>query len=153
MTVIYDGLSFRTSLEAQWAAFFDLAGWAWHINPASVGNWAPDFRVTFPCGHSECNDTHTLLIAVLPFSSIEAFGDHPSISHCYGVESPYDALHPSVDAGAAFGTSPRVTTWQFSHGAGGGLYNVDEWVDEAESLWSEADHLVLSSVQPSFIKV
>ena len=39
MTVIYDGLNFRASLEAQWAAFLNLAGGAWHINPASVGNW------------------------------------------------------------------------------------------------------------------
>lgn len=153
MTAIYDGLIFKTSLEAQWAAFFDLAGWTWHINPAPVGNWAPDFRVTFPCGHSECNETHTLLVAVLPCSSIEAFGKHPSLSHCYGIDSPYDALHPSADAGAAFGSSPSVTAWEFSHGAGGGLYSVDEWLNGASSLWSEAGHRVLSNVQPSGTKI
>ncbi|WP_274875111.1 hypothetical protein [Sinorhizobium meliloti] len=27
MTALYDGLQFKTPLEAQWAAFFDLAGW------------------------------------------------------------------------------------------------------------------------------
>jgi hypothetical protein len=152
MTAIYDGLNFKTPLEAQWAAFFDLAGWTWHTNPASVGNWAPDFRVEFPCGHSECNETHTLLVAVLPYSSIEAFGDHPSLSHCYGIKSPYDDLHPSIDAGAAFGTSPQVTVWEFSHGAGGGQYSVRQWESEADSLWFREAQLVHSSMKSSAMK-
>lgn len=64
----YNGQNFRTPLEAQWAAFFDLAGWKWRVNPLRVGNWAPDFLVSFPCSHSECNGHHHLLIAVLPLS-------------------------------------------------------------------------------------
>lgn len=33
MTAVYDGLQFRTPLQAQWAAFFDLAEWEWRANP------------------------------------------------------------------------------------------------------------------------
>lgn len=54
MGAIYKGLQFKTALEARWAAFFDLAGWEWHVNPVCVGDWSPDFWVSFPCSHSEC---------------------------------------------------------------------------------------------------
>ena len=77
MSAKYDGLVFRTELEATWAAFFDLAGWRWSVNPEPVENWAPDFRVSFDCGHSECGGSHSLLIAVLPLANIEDFGNHP----------------------------------------------------------------------------
>ncbi|WP_339436822.1 hypothetical protein [Pseudomonas sp. EL_65y_Pfl1_R32] len=138
MTVIYDGLQFRTRLEAQWAAFFDLAGWEWRANPAPVGDWLPDFRVTFPCTHSECGGSHTLVVAVLSMSRVEDFNHHPCLTHIYGIEPPYNARHPSVDAGAAFGTSPKVTSWEFSHGAGGGMFNVEYFVDDADLLWAKA---------------
>ena len=49
MGAIYKGLQFKTALEARWAAFFDLAGWEWHVNPVCVGDWSPDFWVSFPC--------------------------------------------------------------------------------------------------------
>jgi hypothetical protein len=146
MTAIYNGLQFKTQLEARWAAFFDLAKWEWHVNPVPVGNWAPDFRVTFPCGHSECCGSHTLLVAVLPLSKIESFTDHPCLSHFYGINEAngrdYIGLGLSISAGAAFGTSPKATTWQMSHGSGGGVENVDQWVDYADDLWEKAGRLV-----------
>jgi hypothetical protein len=142
MTAIYNGLRFRTQLEARWAAFFDLAGWEWRVNPAPVGNWSPDFRVTFPCGHSECGGSHTLLVAVLPISQIGSFKSHPFLTYMYSIGDAYKGLHVSVDAGAAFGTSPKVTTWQFSHGAGGGIFDVDFFVEYADALWSKAESLV-----------
>ncbi|WP_109223343.1 hypothetical protein, partial [Klebsiella pneumoniae] len=95
MGAIYKGLQFKTALEARWAAFFDLAGWEWHVNPVCVGDWSPDFWVSFPCSHSECG-SHTLLISVLPIVTIQ--------------EDP-QRIHEGVEAGAAFGSSPEVTTW------------------------------------------
>lgn len=144
MTATYKGLQFRTPLEARWAAFFDLAGWEWHVNPAPVENWSPDFRVTFPCGHSECSGSHTLLVAVLPLAKKEDFATHPSLTHFYGsgIGDAYTGLGVSADAGAAFGTSPSATTWQMSHGSGGGIFDVDFWVDHADSLWAKAETLV-----------
>jgi len=146
MTAIYDGLQFRTRLEAQWAAFFDLAKWEWRVNPVVVGDWAPDFRVTFSCSHSECGGSHTLLVAVLPLTQPEDFKTHPSLRHFYGIndanKDDYKGLDISIDAGAAFGTSPEATTWEMSHGAGGGIESVSAWVDHAEVLWSQAASFV-----------
>lgn len=147
MTAIYNGLQFRTQLEAQWAAFFDLAKWKWHVNPVPLGNWSPDFRVTFPCRHSECDGSHTLLVAVLPLADSEAFKSHPSLSHFYGInkacEDDYKGLGLSIDAGAAFGISPKATIWEMSHGSGGGTERVEDWVDHADALWTQAKKLVM----------
>lgn len=142
MTAIYNGLQFRTQLEAHWAAFFDLAGWEWHVNPVQVENWSPDFRVTFPCGHSECSGSHTLLVAVLPLSQSEDFKTHPCLKHFFGIGDAYKGLGVSVSAGAAFGNSPKATTWEMSHGAGGGTEEVRNWVDDSDALWSKAEGLV-----------
>jgi hypothetical protein len=146
MTAIYNGLQFKTRLEARWAAFFDLAKWEWHVNPVPVGNWSPDFRVTFPCNHSECGGSHTLLVAVLPLSKVEDFKNHPCLNHFYGISEAnreeYRGLGVSIDAGAAFGISPDVTTWEMSHGSGGGTEEVHSWVDYASALWAKTEGLV-----------
>ena len=36
---------FRSRLEAQWAAFFDLIRWSWVYEPFDTDNWIPDFLV------------------------------------------------------------------------------------------------------------
>lgn len=43
-----------------------------------------------------------------------------------------------ADASAAFGNNPDVTYWEMSHGAGGGVYHVNEWVHNADDLWKQA---------------
>ncbi|MCK9194296.1 MAG: hypothetical protein M0P19_10540 [Nevskia sp.] len=140
MSAIYNGLEFRTQLEAQWAAFFDLAKWKWWPNPTSVGNWRPDFKVAFDCEHSECNDQHTLLISVLPADAVKDFDDHPCSAHNYGVQGEHGEW--LADGGAAFGNSPSVTRWEISHGAGGGTEDVHFRVDDADALWARAATLV-----------
>lgn len=140
MSAIYKGLEFKTRLEAQWAAFFDLAGWSWWSNPAAVGNWRPDFKVSFECDHSECNGEHTLLVAVLPAADVKAFDAHPCLAHAYGVKSPQGEW--LADGGAAFGSSPSVTRWVIAHGAGGGVEDVHFRVANANARWAEAEGLV-----------
>ncbi|WP_145557614.1 hypothetical protein [Yersinia aldovae] len=142
MSTIYNGLQFRTQLEAHWAAFFDLAKWSWKLNPSPVGNWSPDFQVTFPCSHSECGGTHTLLVAVLPVTKIDDFSQHPCLSHRYGINGDDKKIHASIDTGAGFGVSPKVTTWEFVHGAGGGVFDVEFFVPDADILWSKAENMV-----------
>lgn len=134
----YNGQNFRTPLEAQWAAFFDLADWNWRANPSRVGNWASDFLVSFPCSHSYCNGQHQLLIAVLPLSSIEQFTGHPCLLHCYGVKN--ERGHLVADGGVAFGKDSHITRWEISHGASGGIENVDFRVSDAPVLWDQAHH-------------
>lgn len=42
---IYNGIQFRSRLEATWAAFFDLIGWKWEYEPFDMDGWIPDFMI------------------------------------------------------------------------------------------------------------
>ena len=37
------GFTFRSRLEARWAAFFELCGWKWDYEPVDFDGWVPDF--------------------------------------------------------------------------------------------------------------
>ncbi|MEW1781358.1 hypothetical protein AB0305_04060 [Arthrobacter sp. NPDC080086] len=143
MTAYYNGLEFRSKLLAHWAAFFDLAGWSWRNNPAPVGDWLPDFSVSFDCGHSECPEQHHLLVSVLPIDTIEGIGGHPALGHCYMVSD--EVGNRLADAGAVFGRTPFVSRWEMAHGAGGGVESVPNWVNDAAEMWRRAGGLVGAS--------
>jgi hypothetical protein len=147
METQYGGLTFKTQLIATWAAFFDLAEWTWHTNPASVGDWQPDFLLEFACGHSDCTPTHKLLACVLPVSKLSAFEHHPALRCWYGdyyVAKGY-SIPISADGGAVLGSNPAVTQWEFSHGAGGGIEDIEFRVLNANELWAKAVALVSAS--------
>lgn len=140
MSATYNGLTFDTPLLAQWAAFFDLAKWHWATGIAPIGNWKPDFRATFSCGHSECSGSHTILISVLPINDLSGIKGHPALNHRYSVN---DSSGGSLaDAGAVFGSSPDISEWEMSHGAGGGIEYVSGWVDDAVKLWKKAGLMI-----------
>ena len=42
---VYAGVTFRSGLEARWAAFFDLLGIDWQYEPCRLDGWVPDFLV------------------------------------------------------------------------------------------------------------
>jgi len=42
---LYAGLTFRSRLEATWAAFFDNLGWTWRYEPFDLDGWVPDFEI------------------------------------------------------------------------------------------------------------
>jgi len=136
MAISYNGLAFETKLLAQWAAFFDLAGWTWSRGVYPIGNWKPDYRVTFACSHSECRGSHTILVSVLPVSNTEEIKGHPALKHFYSVEGPDGKS--VADAGAIFGADYHATRWQMSHGAGGGIESVYNWTDDPVSMWQVA---------------
>lgn len=46
----YHGVTFRSRLEATWAAFFDLCGWDWRYEPIDFPGWSPDFSIECPNG-------------------------------------------------------------------------------------------------------
>jgi hypothetical protein len=142
LTAIYQGLQFDTKLEAQWAAFFDLASWQWRTNPAPLGNWKPEFRVDFPCNHSKCGGSHGLLVAILPVDSIADAGEHPTLSQRYNLSGEGSQHHKGVQAGAVFGNTPSVSQFEFGHGSGGGVFEVDSWVHNANELWRKAALMV-----------
>jgi hypothetical protein len=139
---VYKGTTFRSRLEARWAAFFDLAGWTWQYEPIDLVGWSPDFLVSFPCGHSECYGRHSLLIDVKPFLSIEEFEGHPCMDYAYGFYlCDPDAPGIPADASGAFGLNPDVTHWEMAHGAGGGDENLLQWVRNAWDLWNQTGYL------------
>ena len=41
----YGGVTFRSQLEARWAAWFDKRGIAWEYEPVQFDGWTPDFRL------------------------------------------------------------------------------------------------------------
>lgn len=41
----YAGHTFRSRLEATWAAFFDLCGISWSYEPIDLNGWVPDFAL------------------------------------------------------------------------------------------------------------
>jgi len=41
----YNGVNFRSRLEAKWAAMFDLLRWEWTYEPTEFNGWIPDFAI------------------------------------------------------------------------------------------------------------
>lgn len=42
---LYNGVQFRSRIEATWAAFFDNLGWSWEYEPCDFNGWIPDFLI------------------------------------------------------------------------------------------------------------
>jgi hypothetical protein len=87
---LYRGTTFRSRLEATWAAMFDLLDWRWSYEGDPIGRWLPDFRIAaarapggmllaevkpvfdFPKEvahklYQECKDHECLLLGLRPF--------------------------------------------------------------------------------------
>lgn len=136
----YKGVQFRSRLEARWAAFFDLAGWKWEYEPLDIKGWSPDFRIVIPCTHSECNGSHSLLVEVKPYFTLEDFSGHPCMNYPFGGD---DGVEIPADASACFGIGPAVTQWEMVHGHGGGIYSVESWGNHNyAAMWVEAGNMV-----------
>lgn len=43
----YNGTTFRSRLEARWAAFFDQLGWKWDYEPVDLKGYIPDFLLAW----------------------------------------------------------------------------------------------------------
>jgi hypothetical protein len=140
---MYNGVQYRSRLEARWAAFFDLIGWQHEYEPIDLPGWSPDFRVVFPCGHSECPSHHSLLVEVKPFFELKQFEGHPSNDYLgCGIG---DKWTPELCSSAAqFGANPEVGYWEMGHGAGGGTEFLIDWIKHLpySRLWSEAGNAV-----------
>jgi len=140
---LYNGVLFRSRLEARWAAFFDIVGWEWEYEPIDIDGWTPDFRIKFPCGHSECPGHHVLLVEVKPYYSLDDFKGHPCLDYPFG---EYGDKKIPADASAAFGINPDISWWQMVHGHGGGQYYVKGWhsyYNDYDSAWKKAGNLTM----------
>lgn len=64
----YEGVRFRSRLEAKWAAFFDLMGWPWTYEPFDLEGYIPDFTIDFD---------RPVLVEVKPYTTTEEICDDP----------------------------------------------------------------------------
>lgn len=44
---LYNGVKFRSRLEARWACLFDMLSWQWVYEPFDAGGYIPDFLIRF----------------------------------------------------------------------------------------------------------
>ncbi len=144
--MFYGGIWFRSRLEAQWACFFDQAKWKWDYEPMDLAGWTPTFRVEFPCGHTECSESHVLLVGVQPFHDISQFAGQSCMDFPYGEcrKSTGEVETIPADASAVFGINPDVTYWEMAHGAGGGIDSVKQWISAyvVNQLWKAAGNII-----------
>jgi hypothetical protein len=141
----YNGVLFRTRLEARWACFFDLAAWKWDYEPIDLVGWTPTFRVEFPCSHTECAGSHVLLVDVKPFYHLSEFTGLRCMDFPFGIYEKPDGSIETIpaDASAAFGIHPDVSQWDMSHGAGGGTESVKGWIyGDVHELWNTAGNIL-----------
>jgi hypothetical protein len=47
---LYNGVRFRSRLEARWAVFFDAVKWPWTYEPYDLNGYIPDFVLDFDAG-------------------------------------------------------------------------------------------------------
>jgi len=132
----YKNIVFRSRLEARYAAFFDLLCWEWEYEPIDFKGWTPDFRLKFPCYHSECPSGHTLFVEIKPYYCADQFNSH----RC--MDFPYGGLGEEnipADAGAGFGIDPSISIFEMCHGSGGGFSVIIGWLPKGwKQLWDIA---------------
>jgi transposase len=61
---VYNGTTFRSRLEANWAACFDIYRWQWTYEPFDLDGWFPDFLLK-----SEDSERPDVLVEVKPLTS------------------------------------------------------------------------------------
>ena len=81
----YDGIRFRSRLEARWAAFFNAIGWKWTYEPFDCDGWIPDFLL-----HTKPLPT---LVEIKPDVAIEQLHRHVAkLERALGEDARYEVL-------------------------------------------------------------
>jgi len=133
----YNGVNFRSRLEARWAAFFDLVNWKWQYEPLDLDGWIPDFLVEFPCSHSECYGSHKLFVEIKPIEGNSKYLEN------YAKQHPMNKYFDKWKEpnGALFGLNPDNTIWTMCHGSGGGYFEVSTFI-RWDYYWIEAGNII-----------
>lgn len=165
---LYNNRTFRSRLEAQWAAWFDSAGWQWTYEPADLYGWCPDFSLmgyysailveVKPVGWKCADELFPRLPlddykkAVAPDHDVLLLGLGPCVFHGHAFigmcnePNPYDSTFmPAVcqrateDSGAAFG---YCSSDQSYYDRISGYYPGGSWDgvghEQAIPLWNKA---------------
>ena len=69
---MYAGVQMRSSLEARWAAFFDIVGWDWQYEPTDLAGYIPDYTIQLQ---------HRILVEVKPFIWDGAEDEEQELAH------------------------------------------------------------------------
>lgn len=70
----YNGIRFRSRLEAKWACFFDLLGWKWAYEPIDLAGYIPDFIITVVSPDPSRDIGTKILVEVKPETDEDAIG-------------------------------------------------------------------------------
>lgn len=68
----YAGVQFRSRLEAQWAAFFNLLDWSWEYEVLDLAGYVPDFLVR----PNIADDDYAMLVEVKPEINLQRLHEH-----------------------------------------------------------------------------
>lgn len=130
---IYNGVQYRSRLEARWAAFFDLLGWKYQYEPFELPGWIPDFLLLgawptlvevkpvleFPEDialeiEDACLPDHELLIVgcTIPI------GERPSLNNFWIDRGPFGWLGEEMEEGSVCWGDACFGRWR----AGGGRF-------------------------------
>jgi hypothetical protein len=84
---LYRGRTYRSRLEARWAAFFDLVDWRYEYEPFDLNGWIPDF-VLFGKEYVG-NDllSSEVLVEVKPYSRLEQFDTEKILTAMQGTHA------------------------------------------------------------------
>lgn len=146
----YDGVQFRSRLEARWAAFFDIVDWKWDYEPIDLAGYIPDFIsgttlievkpiVIWPCpviGCTACNDK--------PRADYDAAVEKILGSNWFGQSGLRTAVlvgavpYVGRDLSGEFPSLGRVVDSDFFMPG----YDFDFDVDDLVSSWREAGNRV-----------
>lgn len=86
----YAETNFRSRLEARWAAFADLAGWAWVYEPFDGAGYLPDFCFTVL--------GRPILVEVKPVATLEEALEHlPKIANGIGALWDHDVIVAGIE--------------------------------------------------------
>lgn len=95
----YKRYSFRSRLEARWAAFFDAIGWQWEYEPLDLDGYIPDFSIELRAG--------PMLLEVKPELTISLLDQYQRKPAACGWEGPIlivGATHWVDGTGTKIGT-------------------------------------------------
>jgi len=79
----YNGINFRSRLEATWARFFDLCKWNWEYEPFDLDGYIPDFALL---GHT------TILVDVKPVLDVSALRQRAVELEAYAAGMEFELL-------------------------------------------------------------
>lgn len=87
----YNGINFRSRLEARWAAFFNFCGWSWEYESRPLGEWIPDFVLKTQLGE--------LFVEVKPAVSSVLEKELERLMRLYSIERGILLKEPTWDKG------------------------------------------------------